>query len=581
MSAAWYKDIIASLLGAGDTERLKAIYEPTVVGVMPEDARRGLCVMPDGELRSYGVYGKRHLWDSEGARACYMSSQNGGLDWRFCFAVPGSMGAAARDPETGRYLTVRCGKDGAWCLISDIGPDDTAYRRVKITDISVSDEFQPVRMKSGRWYCTAHHIDPGTLDMHPVFMYSDDVGESWRTIVFPSAPRHEPVWPDLDIRWQNNGAEPYAAELPDGRLMMLIRTSLDHLYVTYSSDGGESWTDMEESDICCTLTTPFLLPLDDGRTVMFWNNSRPLSEKRHDKADPPLTASDLAGTNEDAFTNRDVNHCAITEDGRGWIGVREMYLNAIRDAADFRAKGGRFSSADKSVHQFQAIELPYGKILVECGQHQIARKIIIFDINWLYEKKRSEDFELGLEHISSQMYVKSVSGSFLDKAPGHCAWNRVPGALLMPSPDRDHTEVLHICRVHDERLVCEKQGAVWAFPAADKGRLSVRMMVKGAGLRFCLAGVWLNPSEEYASEHSPFHFDIDGRCVDKDVWLDIAVEFDCEAGRAAVYDGERLLFRVRMTGKAPMGIMYLHMQTLAECEDFGGSYIKRMDFEAL
>ena len=75
--------------------------------------------------------------------------------------------------------------------------------------------------------------------------------------------------------------------------------------------------------------------------------------------------------------------------------------------------------------------------------------------------------------------------------------------------------------------------------------------------------------------------DIDGRCVDKDVWLDIAVEFDCEAGRAAVYDGERLLFRVRMTGRAPMGIMYLHMQTLAESEDFGGSYIKRMDFEAL
>ena len=44
-------DKIASLIDRDDTERLKSIYEPTVVGVMPEDARRGLCVMPDGEIR--------------------------------------------------------------------------------------------------------------------------------------------------------------------------------------------------------------------------------------------------------------------------------------------------------------------------------------------------------------------------------------------------------------------------------------------------------------------------------------------------------------------------------------------------
>ena len=58
-------------------------------------------------------------------------------------------------------------------------------------------------------------------------------------------------------------------------------------------------------------------------------------------------------------------------------------LNMIRNAPDFRVNGGNLSSADKSVHQFQAIELPGGKILVEYGQHEASRRIVIFDADWL------------------------------------------------------------------------------------------------------------------------------------------------------------------------------------------------------
>ena len=569
------KQAITSLLDAFDTERLRSIYEPTVVGVMPDEALRSLCVMPDGEIRSYGAWNKKSHRDP--GTACYLSSRNAGLDWRLRLAVPGSMGAAVRDWERDRYITVKAFKgEGTYCLLSDAGPDDTEYRRIKIMDESCEVVFQPVRMTCGRWYCTAHFTEG--REYHPVFMYSDDGGENWTCRTFDGTPKHSPVWPDLDQRWQNNGAEPYAAELPDGRLMLVARTSLDHLYVYYSSDRGESWTAGEESDFSCTLTTPFLLRLEDGRVLFFWNNSRPLSEKRHDFADPPLTSWGLSARGEDAFTNRDVNHCAITENGTDWICLREMYLNSIRDAADFRTKGGT-ASGDKSVHQFQALELPYGKVLVECGQHHVSRRILLFDVDWLYEKTSAEEFRDGLERISTHMFVRSVSDSHFDEIPGHCSWNRAPGAFLMPSPDRDYTEVLTIGRVHDERLFCEKQGAVWAFPASKKGRLTVRMMVRGAGIRICLSGVWLNPSEEYASEFSPFHFDVDGRCVTKDVWHDVRVEFDCTKERAEVYDGEERLFSVRMSGKAPLGIMYLHMQTLAEGEDFEGTRIKKMEFE--
>ena len=35
-------------------EMLKAIREPVVVAVPLEDSRRDICVLPDGEIRSYG-----------------------------------------------------------------------------------------------------------------------------------------------------------------------------------------------------------------------------------------------------------------------------------------------------------------------------------------------------------------------------------------------------------------------------------------------------------------------------------------------------------------------------------------------
>lgn len=54
--------------------------------------------------------------------------------------------------------------------------------------------------------------------------------------------------------------------------------------------------------------------------------------------------------------------------------IRELALNGVRNAADFRVKGGSKSSIDKSVHQFQALELSFGKILVSYGQNAIARR---------------------------------------------------------------------------------------------------------------------------------------------------------------------------------------------------------------
>jgi len=78
----------------------------------------------------------------------------------------------------------------------------------------------------------------------PYALYSDDDGHSWK------AGRHVPP-PDLtteQVKAQNVN-EPSIAELPDGRLIMMMRSAAGGHFLSSSSDGGESWT------------KPFLSPL--------------------------------------------------------------------------------------------------------------------------------------------------------------------------------------------------------------------------------------------------------------------------------------------------------------------------------
>ncbi|MBQ1955223.1 MAG: exo-alpha-sialidase [Clostridia bacterium] len=576
--------IMEQSLSESDIRLLKSIYEPTVVGIPAEDARRSLVVMPDGELRCYGRTNKKVLYNLDDGDMIYLSSRDCGLSWKTVFAPKGAMGDCTYDSKNKRFITIR----GKFAYISEIGPDDTAPRKIKIADKNYFDMFQPVKLSCGRWLCSGQlavdkEIDGKIRNNYcSVVFRSDDDGETWDITELKSAPRFEVVWPHKSLRWENNGSECSLTELPDGRIMLISRTSQDYFYVYYSSDNGETWTDGEPSPFHGTLTTPFLLKLSDGRILHFWNNTQPLAEIDKKNYWPKIEQPALDGLWEDVFTNRDINHAAISEDGgKSWLGFRELGLNEIRNASDFRSAGGMYSSADKSVHQFQAIELPFGKVLVAYGQHQISRRFVIFDVDWLYEKSRTETFRNGLKDVTTHVYVKSVCESQLGHGyPGHCAWNRTNGALLVPDPEGNCDEALQISRIDDPRLVSQLQGVVWNFPAMKKGKIEIDIRIEGEGLRLSLTDRWFNAADEYIWYYAQFTTEIDNACIEKGKWTTVTVHFDTEAKFASVEHKGEKIFDVKMKDSAPNGISYLHLQTLAKTTDPKGSYLHRLHAEA-
>ncbi len=573
-----------ALLTEEDKQELSRIYEPTVVAVPPVDTRCGLCIMPDGELRYYGFRDKASIFDY--SHPIYLSSRDCGLSWKThvtdapCMAsgimmsngkylaLSGSLMA-----ETGHWMKTDDLDKGFYALIAD-APGDKNYKIVKVSEESFADMYLPQELSSGRIVCTAQTKIDG--DLHPVFLFSDDFGETWNTRVLPCCDKFSIVYPHKGLRWQNRSGEPTMIELNDGRLYLLARTSLDVFYEYYSEDGGETWSSPAPSRFHGTLTSPQLLKLHDGRIVIFYNNTQPLPELDHTKQVPALNEGEITGEGgEDFFTNRDANHAAITGDWINWTGFREVALNWIRNDSDYRTEGDVKDSLDKSVHQFQAIELPFGKIMVSYGQNPIARRLVIFDVNWLYETKRSENFRNGLSKVSTQVYVKSVPGNF--RVAGHCAYNRTHGALLMPDPEGNFEEALFLSRIRDPRKLSDNQGVVWNFPAAKSGKVIMRLRIDGQPIHVSLCDRWFNPIDEYVPYYAEAHCELAKEQLADGVYSNVEIAWD-ETTCILSCEGKEL-YKLPMKGEAVNGISYLILQSPYEGEDEKGCYIKSFEKE--
>ncbi len=572
-----YLKAIESRLTDDAKDMLKRIYAPQVVAVPLTDARNDVCILPDGEIRSYGYLDGREEGDVFG----YISSVDGGCSWTKHYAK-GVMNSCTYIPEKGIYIKCYGTDNGTFIRISDIGPDDAKPTEIKISDYKYYCEFLPQKSEfTDRIWLTAERRATATYDTDdytvPAFIYSDDFGKSWNITEIEKCDMHEIVYPHKSPRWRfGSGVEPHVAELSKDKMMMMIRTSTDYFYQCFSYDGGDTWTKPEPSVFHGTNTTPYLLKLSNGKTIAFWNNTQPLAEPRHEKHNPPVADTICEGIWANVFTNRDAAHAAITDDaGETWKGFREVLLNEIRDRSDFRYYGTQIPTGDKSVHQFQAFELPYNKVLLCAGQNSASRRLLIFDINWLYDTDRNEDFMTGLGNISSQVYLKSIQGPTRSYGNGHCAMNRTNGAMLKADPDGGYMELAHISKVHDDRRVNDITGIVWNFPASKQGTVTAKLRLMEKSVRISLADHWFNACDPNTNTLAQFSFEIDTDDVEERL-TELKIEYDTESGMATVSDETRTFFKVRMMHPTSVGISYLIIQCAPE-GDSKGVYIKELN----
>ena len=527
-------------------------------------------------------------------RRVFISSKNCGLDWTLHEPVatdyPGPM---VKSPFSGEWLTVV----GGWtvdvqggyhgrpmrCLRAAKGPDMgiTGESELPVKMLNYNRQMQPL-MKWGRWIVCGATGYCARGQQKAAVALSDDDGRTWRTVVLEeNVTAAEKIGADRFLRWDDGACEPAVVELADGTLEMMVRTPRDHHYRYVSHDGGDTWEGPEKAEgFYSSNTMPTFLKLRDGRILFFWNNTQQLPLP--DPAGyPEIGEAGRNGIGQFVFTNRDVLHCAVSEDnGRTWLGFREILLNDVRNCGDLRELGnsGIGDDNDKSVHQSQALELPDGKILVSAGQNPASRRLIVFDVRWLYETSRTCDFRHGYAGLSNFLYVKSLSCGMRGWA-GHHAWNRVDGAAMVRDPDTDRTttrEVLQICRIRNPRLVSERQGAVWNFPAGRKGRVEIDCRIDGCGFRLSLCDHWMNPCDERMEELSPLSVPVEADLLGgTGRWTTVAVEWDMDSGLAVLSCGSTSKrFRLRLDGCSPYGLSYLHLQTLADGEDARGSYFR-------
>jgi len=569
-------------------DQLSRIFAPREVAVPVQDPMEGLCVTPDGEIRFYGE-GKFANRQADGKRV-YLSSGDGGLNWSFhevdsdlrlgrCLYAEGCdlyiKFVSVEDTETDRHIpALQQYAKGTFALLSNGGPDSTEYSVYKVNDNHMHIFRQLLYFPEIHRLLTVSQFDDMDGDTSAV-LYSDDFGKTWTTLALPRLPKREITPPDKWIRWQNYSCEPTVVQLDGAKLQIVFRTSYNFHYQYVSEDYGETWSKPFPTDFHGTLTMPLLKRLSNGNLLFLWCNTQPLPELSPEEYPLPLSNWEKEGIHEIVFTNRDANHAALSDDnGKTWHGFREMALNPIRNHADFRSAGQKQEGLDKSVHQFECVELPLGKVLVAYGQNSACRRIIIFDPAWLLENERREDFLTGTTNVSTHTYLTSVPG-VIRGYHAHCSWNRTDGPVLMPDPDGNYREALYLTRVNDPRLFSQAQGVVWNFPATHSGTVTFMAHLSAAGLTVCLTDHWYNPIDTEVMSEAQISFVLDETCAETGTWIPITVFF--QPGNYSVTVNTKPIIRSSIISASVYGLSYLHIQS-REPIPGTGSYVR--DFYA-
>lgn len=367
-----------------------------------------------------------------------------------------------------------------------------------------------------------------------ISMFSDDNGNTWHF-----SENNIKIAAHKPNNTRYGGVEPTLIELKDGRIWMLIRTRLGHLYESYSLDAGTSWQPPKRTNFISSDSPATTVRLFDGRIVIFW-----CSNQRWD--DPRSYA----------MGGREVLHAAISADeGKTWKGFREVLVVSTSGSK----KGDRGTSYPS------AVETKDGKLAVIAGQGEAQRAIVLLDPVWLEEKSQTDDFSEGLLQWT---LFGADSLSALQNTSG-----KKDGTALRIRKSQSYVN-------HDTQAVCN-------FPMSAQGELEMQIVKNGSskGFHIALTDHFSICADTAASRNAVASFDITEGAADA-LWkkgngrMQIKISWNRQDRKAVLLINSRQTAVLPFQREPDFGMNYLRLGIPASIVDTSGFYIESIRVNA-
>jgi hypothetical protein len=189
---------------------------------------------------------------------------------------------------------------------------------------------------------------PGRPAAHPgiaICYLSDDDGRTWRKSKTELLPPQSS---------RSGLQEPAVVELKDGKLMMLCRTDQGSQYRSYSTDGGETWSPAEPSELKSPLSPASIKRIPKtGDLLLVWNDHSQVDDSLKGKR-TPLSVAISRDEGKTWGTSK-----ALDDDPDGW------YCYTAITFVDDRVVLGH-CAGDSKIGRLNLTQVTY------------------FDVNWLY-----------------------------------------------------------------------------------------------------------------------------------------------------------------------------------------------------
>ena len=152
---------------------------------------------------------------------------------------------------------------------------------------------------------------------------------------------------DLGGRGHHDGAmEATLVELRDGRLWMLIRTTLDQFWSAYSQDQGLTWRVIGPSGIDASSAPGYVARLASGRLVLVWNRLYPAGLSAEEQAKyPRMKFGGSHAATAESYQRQELSIAFSSDDGATWTEPAVIARNPksnLSYPAIFEPRPGRF-----------------------------------------------------------------------------------------------------------------------------------------------------------------------------------------------------------------------------------------------